>query len=252
VHRQRDETTARRNGLPPSHRAGRLRVFTGAMTRARRIRAVILAVKKSTCTFQQLVGAVLSAAVINLSTGCGAMFNDKNTVVPVRVAPDITARVYVDGRYIGESPVSVELTSAESHTIDIEAEGYERQTTRIESRADAGYIILDCVLLVAFVIPGIIAIAVDAGSGDWKVLQMKQVSAQLAPARTTAPKVAPPSAPPPEPPPSVHAPSESVIGVAPNGCQYDAQCKGDRICKAGQCVEPSPAPESVELAEPQR
>jgi hypothetical protein len=24
------------------------------------------------------------------------------------------------------------------------------------------------------------------------------------------------------------------------GCQFDTQCKGDRVCQAGQCVEPRP------------
>lgn len=27
-----------------------------------------------------------------------------------------------------------------------------------------------------------------------------------------------------------------------SGCSYDTQCKGDRICEAGRCVDPSPAP----------
>jgi hypothetical protein len=27
-----------------------------------------------------------------------------------------------------------------------------------------------------------------------------------------------------------------------DGCQYDAQCKGDRICEKGECVAPSSAP----------
>lgn len=28
---------------------------------------------------------------------------------------------------------------------------------------------------------------------------------------------------------------------APAGCQYDTQCKGDRICKDGECVDTAPA-----------
>lgn len=34
------------------------------------------------------------------------------------------------------------------------------------------------------------------------------------------------AAPPPSAPPTA------------TGCQYDTQCKGDRICKEGQCVDP--------------
>jgi hypothetical protein len=32
------------------------------------------------------------------------------------------------------------------------------------------------------------------------------------------------------------APAEAATGTT--GCHYDAQCKGERICKAGQCVDP--------------
>ena len=34
-------------------------------------------------------------------------------------------------------------------------------------------------------------------------------------------------------------PGSSEHGV-PGGCQYDTQCKGDRICVAGECKSPSP------------
>lgn len=37
-------------------------------------------------------------------------------------------------------------------------------------------------------------------------------------------------------------------GLAPGGCAYDTQCKGDRICQRGVCVEPGQAPPA--LSEP--
>ncbi len=38
---------------------------------------------------------------------------------------------------------------------------------------------------------------------------------------------------------------------ATDGCQYDTQCKGDRICEAGQCVSPAPqAPAAAAPAQP--
>lgn len=30
--------------------------------------------------------------------------------------------------------------------------------------------------------------------------------------------------------------------AAAGGCQYDTQCKGDRVCQAGACVSPAPTP----------
>jgi len=29
---------------------------------------------------------------------------------------------------------------------------------------------------------------------------------------------------------------------AQHGCQYDTQCKGDRVCESGQCVAPRTQP----------
>jgi hypothetical protein len=161
--------------------------------------------------------------MVNLSMGCGAMFNSNTTTVPVRVAPAVQARVHVDGRYVGESPVSLELSSSQSHTIDIEADGFERQSTRIEASTSGGYVALDCVLVVFFVVPGIIALAVDGGSGDWKVLEERELSIQLVPSREPAP---------------------SASGGTPSRCQHNDQCSGERVCKEGQCADPAPASRS--------
>ena len=36
------------------------------------------------------------------------------------------------------------------------------------------------------------------------------------------------------------APAAPAAPAAASGCQYDTQCKGDRVCKAGSCVDPAP------------
>ena len=169
---------------------------------------------------RRLLGIVLSIAMVHLSVGCGSLFNSQTTTVPVRVAPAVKARVHVDGRYVGESPVSIRLRSSESHTIDIEADGFERQRTRIESSTSGGYVALDCVLLVFFVVPGIIALAVDGGSGDWNVLEEKELSIRLVPALE---------------------PAASTSSGRPSPCQHDDQCSGQRVCREGQCADPAPA-----------
>jgi hypothetical protein len=40
-------------------------------------------------------------------------------------------------------------------------------------------------------------------------------------------------------------------GSVPVGCQYDSQCKGDRICSAGQCVAPAASPAAPAATVPQ-
>jgi hypothetical protein len=194
--------------------------------------------------YRLFLGIALSIVVLNLGSGCGAMFNSTTKVVPIRVAPQ-GARIYVDGLYVAQSPTSVVLNNATSHSIDLEADGYQRQSTHVESRPAAGFIVLDCVLLVFLIVPGIIALVVDGSTGDWKTADVDAISASLTPALGApyggsswyaAPAVASPwgpavTAPPPPP----------VPRPAPTGCQYDAQCKENRICQEGRCVDPSPA-----------
>jgi hypothetical protein len=169
---------------------------------------------------RRFLGIVLSLAVVNV--GCGAMFNNSTTLVRVNVAPT-GARVYVDGLYVAQAPGEVDLTNSESHSIELDANGYERQGTRIESQTSAGYVVLDCVLLVFFIVPGIIALVVDGSTGDWKVLDTDHITARLARSQ------------PPQPPPV----APTTAPAAMTGCQYDAQCKGDRLCRDGECVAPT-------------
>lgn len=46
----------------------------------------------------------------------------------------------------------------------------------------------------------------------------------------------------PSPAAAAAAPAVSTPAAAPvqSGCQYDAQCKGDRVCVKGECVDPAP------------
>ena len=55
----------------------------------------------------------------------------------------------------------------------------------------------------------------------------------------TAPRRAASAVPPPEPPASAPVvPRQPSPPPEGDGCKYDTQCKGDRICRAGSCVDP--------------
>ena len=184
-----------------------------------------------------LLGVSLAVVLVNLGAGCGAMFNEPAPAIPVHVRP-AGARIYVDGVYVAQAPSYVRLTAANPHVVQIAADGYEAQTLQINSQANGGYIVLDCLLILALIVPGIIALAVDGGSGAWKTLDVQAVSVQLQPTAKPAP---PPPGPPVAPAPSQvpAAPQQDVApAAAPAGCQYDSQCKGSRVCAAGTCVEP--------------
>ena len=173
------------------------------------------------------------------------MFNEPAPAIPVHVSP-AGARIYVDGLYVAQAPSYVRLTAANPHVVQIAADGYEAQTVQVTSQANGGYIVLDCLLILALIVPGIIALAVDGGSGAWKTLDIQGLSVQLQPTARPAP-TRPPVAPTPAPAQVPAAPQQGVAPApAPAGCQYDSQCKGNRVCSAGICVEPAvreaPAP----------
>ena len=191
----------------------------------------------------------LPIVVVNVGAGCGAMFNQETAVVPIQVNPS-GARVYVDGQLVGQAPLNVRMSNKAPHTIDVEADGYERQTTHVDSQVSGGYILADCIFLVFLIIPGIIALAIDGGTGDWKVIDRNHLEFGLHPARVQQnvprPTYALPPVPPspavpaiPQTPPAPAAPSPAS---PPSGCQYDTQCKGDRVCINGTCIPPPGTP----------
>jgi hypothetical protein len=189
-----------------------------------------------TCRFalQRLTGIGLALALVTSNAGCGAMFNGSIATVPVSVSPSVRAKIFADGTLAGESPVKLRLTTADSHTVSVEADGYESQTVRIQPHAGGGYIVADCILLVAFLVPGIIALAVDGGSGDWNVLDPDEVSFRLPASRVPSPNAAP----------GVQSASKATP-PAPTGVQDDARWQGARVCQAVTCAEPlKPSSES--------
>lgn len=64
-----------------------------------------------------------------------------------------------------------------------------------------------------------------------KAIVLKHVTVPGPPAAANTPPTSPPPVAQPTPPPAT--PSTA-------GCQYDTQCKGDRICENGSCVAPAP------------
>lgn len=184
-----------------------------------------------------LVGVSLAVILVNLGAGCGAMFNEPAPAIPVHVSP-AGARIYVDGVYVAQAPSYVRLTAANPHVVQVAADGYEAQTIQVNSQANGGYIILDCLLILALIVPGIIALAVDGGTGAWRTLDVQSLSVQLQPSARPAPPAGPVS-PAPAQIPAAPQPQPGVVPApAPAGCQYDSQCKGNRICADGTCVEP--------------
>jgi hypothetical protein len=97
---------------------------------------------------------------------------------------------------------------------------------------------------VAWILPGVILFIVFreqantlAGEAEGEG-QTALEDCLRATAARNRPRKQPSSEEPPAPPPAQPAPEAPAASV-PAGCQYDTQCKGDRICRDGQCVAPT-------------
>ena len=99
--------------------------------------------------------------------GCATLFNDKSPNVPIESNPT-GAEVYVDGNYVGETPVSVELSIRREHTITFRKDGYKDKSYQVSRLAGMGWVILD-------ILGGLAPLIVDAATGDWFMLDTDHV-----------------------------------------------------------------------------
>jgi hypothetical protein len=168
-----------------------------------------------------VVGVLVGLALANIA--CGSLANDSTRRVQVNVNP-VGARIFVDGIYAARAPGTLHLSQSVPHSVEVQAEGYTSRVLRVEPKTNGGYVVLDCILLLFLIVPGVIALVVDGATGDWKVIDTDRLTVVLDPAQQ----------------PQAAATAPNADPGARTGCQYDTQCKGDRICRAGQCVDPAP------------
>lgn len=110
-------------------------------------------------------------AVFLTFNGCAALFNRKEVAVPISSTPN-GAKVYVNGNYVGTSPVEVNLSVRDSYTVSFKKEGYEDRTYFINNSVGGGWVVLD-------VLGGFIPIIVDAATGSWYELSTDSVDVPL-------------------------------------------------------------------------
>ena len=112
-----------------------------------------------------------SRAVAALS-GCATLFNDKTPSVDVASNPE-GAKVYVNGNYVGETPVRVDLSVRKEHTIAFRKVGYKDRTYQVSRSVGIGWVILD-------ILGGLAPLIVDAATGDWLMLDTDHVNVIMA------------------------------------------------------------------------
>jgi PEGA domain len=131
------------------------------------------------------------------------------------------ADVYVNGNAVGVTPMTVEIPRKDPTVVKVGPPGQTRSCS-LSSSAGGGYIAADVILCVLLFPFGCISF-IDAG-GAWNELRETTCDVNL---QAAGEGVYLPISPTPAPAPSPTA-----------GCGSDSDCKGDRICQAGQCVSP--------------
>ncbi len=105
---------------------------------------------------------LLSLALIILS-GCGTLLVSSEKTVILEPMPDST-EVYIQGQFMGVTPLSLNLDNQETHNITFRKEGHDPAICRLEPRVLAGIVALDIIF-------GVFPFIVDAMSGNWKALK---------------------------------------------------------------------------------
>ena len=116
---------------------------------------------------------LLALPLLAALVGCASLFNNKTPSVDLESDPT-EASVYVNGNYVGETPVSVDLSIRREHTITFRKDGYKDRSYQVSRSAGFGWIVLD-------VLGGLVGIIVDAATGGWFMLDTEHVNVIMAP-----------------------------------------------------------------------
>lgn len=159
----------------------------------------------------------LSVAILGLAVaGCAAMFSSGPTALHFQSNPT-GAQVLVNGVPRGTTPVTLPLHADDEHIVTFRRTGCTDVTLPLETHVQAGFVVLD-------LLAGIIGVAVDAGTGEWKEFNDRVPYAQLdcRGALAAGPEaIAVPPSPDPEPSPAQR-------GARPEEPEAGAEQAGDR------------------------
>jgi hypothetical protein len=115
---------------------------------------------------------VLIALLVLISmSGCATVLKGSNEKVSFTTDPG-GAEIYINGQYMGKTPLQVNLRSKDVYSIEFRKQGYEPKMVQLNSRVGLGWVVLD-------VISGFVPVIIDAITGNWYRLEATDVRATL-------------------------------------------------------------------------
>jgi len=109
-------------------------------------------------------------SMLSLS-GCATLFKGTAKKIDMQSSPE-KAEVYVNGQFMGITPLQLNLSVKHSYAIEFRAEGYQPRVYHINNRVGAGWVVLDVIL-------GLVPVIVDAATGAWYNLDQVNIDAVL-------------------------------------------------------------------------
>jgi hypothetical protein len=113
--------------------------------------------------------ALITLAVF--SGSCATVFKGNHSRVGFTSEPQ-GAKVYIDGQYLGDTPIRLKLESRHDYTIEFVKDGYKTKAFHLTNHVGPGWVVLDVIL-------GLVPVLVDAVTGSWYDLDQKHLNAVL-------------------------------------------------------------------------
>jgi len=114
---------------------------------------------------------ILIAFLFLLTSSCATIFKGNSSKIDISSNPQ-GSQIFVNGNYMGDTPIRLKLESKLTYNIEFRKEGYKTKTFNITNHVGVGWIVLD-------VIFGLVPVIVDAATGSWYELDQKNVNALL-------------------------------------------------------------------------
>lgn len=107
----------------------------------------------------KLAFIALSLVFVFTLQSCATLFSGSYDEVDLSSEPT-GAKVFVNGKDEGNTPMTVRLKKSKEYTIEFVKEGFKTKTMRMTYGLGAGWLILD-------ILSGLVGIIVDAATGNW-------------------------------------------------------------------------------------
>lgn len=120
---------------------------------------------------RNLIKSTLLLCILVSFTSCASIIHGSKQVVPINSTP-AGATVMLDGLNVGETPVSVEMTRKDVHTVTLQLDGYQDFEMRL-ARKTSGWVWGNIVF------GGIIGLVIDASTGAMYKVHPEIINADL-------------------------------------------------------------------------